>query len=147
MTRLRFTAIAACLLATATLSACAGADHQSSLGASPRPQCAGFSTLIYFEPDSANILPSATPILRDVVERIEACRAAGGEVTRIAITAFPDRTAGRQEARSEIDARGRTARDGLVAAGAPRSAIRIRRHVDADGQLMQRRAEIAVEMW
>ena len=140
-----FSAIAAALLATA-VGACAGALPQHT-GISPRPECAGFSALLYFEPDSADLLPAGTPILRDVMSRVEACRAAGGELSRMTITAFPDRSGGRQEARSEIDARARTARTALVEAGAPRSAILIQRPTDLDGQLMQRRAEIAIEMW
>lgn len=135
------------LLAVALLAACAGRDNQPPQAASPRPECANFTALIYFEPDSTDLLPAATPILRDIMARIGACRSAGGELTRIAIVAFPDRTSGRHEARSEIDARARTAREALIAAGAPNSAIRIRRPIDPDGQLMQRRAEIAIEMW
>jgi hypothetical protein len=147
MAGVRFRAIAANLLAAAALSACAGHEPQPQLGVSPRVECASFTALLDFEPDSADLLPAATPILRDVTERIQGCRAVGGELTRIAITAFPDRAGGRQESRWEIDARARTAREGLIAAGAPRSAIRIRRHADADNQLMQRRAEISIEMW
>jgi outer membrane protein OmpA-like peptidoglycan-associated protein len=149
MTNPRFGSIAASLVAAMVLSACAGhaLPQPQHEGASPHPDCASFTTLLYFDPDSADLLPSATPILRDVARRIETCRAAGGELTRITVTAFPDTSGNRQERQSEINVRASTARDGLVAAGVDRAAIVIRRHTEAGGQLMQRRAEVAVELW
>lgn len=143
----RLLVCAASLWAVGVLSGCAGGRLEQNQGLSPRPACASFTALIYFQADSADLLPSATPILRDVVDRIEACQAAGGELSRIRVTAFPDRSGGRQERRYEVGARARTARTALIIAGAPRSAISIQRPGAIDDHMMQRRAEISIEMW
>lgn len=137
---------AAALVSIALLAGCVGPRASEREGVSPRPECAPFRATLYFEPDSSALLPAATPILRDLADRIAVCRAAGGELTRVVVAAFPDRSARRAEARSEVAARAQTARDALVAAGLPRSAIRIRNRTD-EAQLMQRRAEIEVSMW
>lgn len=134
----------------AALNACASQPQEAARGPSPRPECALANGVIYFDQDSATLSAASTPVIRELVERLAACRAAGGDALRISVTAYPDRDATRRESRAEVEARARSVRNALVQAGAPAALIRIERYrerPDEGEQIMQRRAEVELELW
>lgn len=140
---------AAAIAAAFVLSACAAMQQTAApaRGPSPRAECAPASATLYFDPDSAAILGISTPILQEIAGKIAACRTAGGELVRVAITAYPDAEGNRRQQDSQLRARARSVTEALVQAGVPGDKITTTRARPADAQLMQRRAEIAVEMW
>ena len=143
-------AIIAGLALSAATGGCALRQQAPQLGPSPRAECAASHATLYFAQDSAELSPASTPIIRDVLAGIATCRAAGGELKGISVVGYPDRTSGRTEGNVEILARARMVRDALIAAGAAASAIRIerpRRDAVSAENVMQRRAEIAVDLW
>ena len=128
------------------VGACASFSPASAPGPSPRADCPTTHNVLYFQEDAATLSPSASPILREIMEQISACRTAGGDVQRIIVVAYPDRSAGRQEGNTSIQERANMVRDALISAGAPAARIRIERPRSSSetGQIMQSRAEIEV---
>ncbi|MBX3510505.1 MAG: hypothetical protein KF700_04840 [Hyphomonadaceae bacterium] len=114
---------------------------------SPRAECAPATATIYFTEESATLQPLSRPILEDLVTRIRACEAAGGELRGVVVTGYPDRTAGAGAARAEMDARNARVREALVELGVPTARITTRLGRSQRGAIMQRRAEVAADLY
>lgn len=139
-------ALLATVALSAALGACAWRQQTGDLGPSPRPECATSTSALYFEPTADVLTAPSAPIIREVMERIAVCGAAGGELQRIVVIAYPDRGAGRREAQAAVRARADAVREALIAAGAPANRIEIRQRPDGT-QIMQRRAEVEIVQW
>jgi outer membrane protein OmpA-like peptidoglycan-associated protein len=139
-------ALLATIALSAALGACAWRQQGEDLGPSPRPECATSTSTLYFEQTADELTATSAPIIREVTERVAACSAAGGELRRIVVIAYPDRGAGRREARAAVRARADAVREALIAAGAPADRIEIGQRPDGT-QIMQRRAEVEVVQW
>lgn len=133
------------LTGSLTASACAGWPTTRPIA---RAECAPQSDTIYYSYQADDLDASAEPIIHRIAERVAACRAAGGELTRITITAFPNRTDTTVGGDQTAQVRGRAVFDALVAAGLPAKRIKLtnyRRELDNPNQIMRRRAEISTE--
>ena len=141
-------ALAAVLCACATPEAAQTAAPTAAAAGpvSPRPDCAPADATIYFEPDSATIRGASGPILRELVEKIAACRTAGGELRHINVVAYSDATGSPTERQTLARAREDATREALVAAGAPVAAIQYD-HDRPATSVMQRHADITLDMW
>ncbi|MET0183298.1 MAG: hypothetical protein ABW199_10465 [Caulobacterales bacterium] len=110
--------------------------------------CGSSSERVYFNDDSEDLPPDAQPILLHVVRSIDQCRAAGGELDRVSIVAFPDRGETGDSADQLADARAVKVKDAITVAGAPANKIEIidfrARREDPD-RVMRRHATIRVE--
>ena len=126
--------------------ACAGFDPAPAPEASPRPECAPQTVTIYFTEESATLQPLSDPLLGRLMEQVNACTAAGGELRELRVTAYPDRGASRASAEAEMRARAARVRAALVEAGAPNEKIRIVRPRGESG-VMQRRAEVTADLF
>lgn len=138
----------AALSAAFVCAACVSTPERD--GPSPRAECANETATIYFEPDAASLPEPSARLVADLVQRMNACTGAGGEVERVSIVSFPDERASRREANAEMDARAAVVRDALTRLGVPAYKIVTRdysRRTDGERAIMQRRAEIHVEMW
>lgn len=144
MNRLGVFLSAAALAALA--SACAGFDPAPPAAVSPRAECAPASVTIYFTEESATLQPLADPLLGRLMEQVNACTAAGGELRTLNITAYPDSRGSRSAQEAEMRTRAARVRAALVEAGAPDGKIRIVRP-RADGGVMQRRAEVSADLF
>jgi len=127
--------------------ACAGFDPAPDAPVSPRAECASQSVTIYFPEESATLQPLSDPLIGRMMEHVNACTAAGGELRQIRVTAYPDSRGNRARGEAEMRERGARIRAALVEAGAPNSAIRIVRPRGEHGTIMQRRAEIVADLW
>ncbi len=127
--------------------ACAGFDPAPDAPISPRAECAPQSVTIYFPEESATLQPLSDPLISRLMEHVNACTAAGGELRAIRVTAYPDSRASRGQADLEMRERGARIRAALIEAGAPSSAIRVVRPRGELGSIMQRRAEIVADLW
>jgi outer membrane protein OmpA-like peptidoglycan-associated protein len=128
-------------------AACAGFDPAPPATPSPRPECAQASVTIYFTEESATLQPLTDPLVGSLMERVNACVAAGGEVREIRILAYPDRGSGRAAAEAEMRARAARVRAALQGAGAPAEKIRVVRPRGDSGAIMRRRAEVTADLW
>lgn len=128
------------------LGACAWRQQAEGLGPSPRAACAPSTSILYFEHTDDVLTAASAPIIRETAERIAACGAAGGELRRVVVVAYPDRDAERPEARASVRARANAVREALIGAGIPAARIEISQRRD-DTQIMQRRAEVEVFQW
>ena len=129
--RLAFAAAAALGLA-----ACATAPVETS-AAPARPECAAYDATIYFEEGQVSLPAAATPVLRETMDRIAACRAAGGALKRVDVIAHADRPATDAAAKADVRARARVVRQGL---------IEVSRNAPRETEVMQRRATISVTL-
>lgn len=136
------------VLAALSLGACASVPFMTaSEDAAPaRPQCAPYRATIYFERDSASLPPASTPILREVMDKIAACRAEGGDLKRIVVESHADQPASDSAAKADVRARALVVRQALIEVGAPRRAVQISNAAPRETEVMQRRTTIAVEM-
>ena len=133
--------------ALAALAAgCAGFNPAPPVAASPRAECAPAGVTIYFTEESATLQPLADPLIGRLMEQVNACTAAGGELRAIAITAYPDSRGSRSSREAEMRARAARVRAALVEAGAPNDKIRVVRP-RGEGGVMQRRAEVTADLW
>lgn len=130
------------MFACVALAAAAGTAGADTV----RPECANYSATIYFEEGAVALPASATPLLREAMDRIGSCRTAGGRVKRIVVTPRADGTGVDTDARAIVRARGQVLRKALIEVGAPRRAIRVARPAGHDAEPMQRRTEFVVEM-
>lgn len=138
-----------CLSASALAvlaSACAGFDPAPPAVVSPRAECAPASVTIYFTEESATLQPLADPLLGRLMEQVNACTGAGGELRAITITAYPDSRGSRSSREAEMRTRAARVRTALVTAGAPDDKIRIVRP-RGEGGVMQRRAEVSADLF
>lgn len=138
----RFASAAAAALG---LAACATAPVETSTTPA-QPECAAYNATIYFEEGQVSLPAASTPILRETMDRIAACRAAGGALKRVDVVAHADRTAADAAAKADERARAQVVRQGLIEVGVPRAAIRINRNAPRETELMQRRATISVTL-
>jgi outer membrane protein OmpA-like peptidoglycan-associated protein len=132
--------------ALAALAACAGLEAAPTPGLSPRAECAPASVIIYFNEESATLQPLANPLIGQLMEQVNACTAAGGELRGIDIVAYPDSGSTRADAEVEMRARAARVRAALEQAGAPGDKIRFVRRRAAAG-VMQRRAEVTADLF
>ena len=143
MNRLALSLSVAALAALA--SACAGFDPAPTPEPSPRAECAPASATIYFTEESATLQPLADPLIGRLMEQVNACTSAGGELRSIAVIAYPDGQGGRGAREAEMRMRAARVRAALVEAGAPNDKIRTVRP-RGEGGIMQRRAEIIADL-
>lgn len=127
---------------------CASMSNAPPPAPSPRAACAPAEATIYFTEDSATLQPLSTPLLQDLLDRAGACRAEGGELRAITITAYADPGARRSEADAQVQTRGARISAKLVELGARESDIHIRRGGRSNrGSIMARRAEVAIDLY
>mgnify|MGYP002625143124 CR=1 FL=1 len=131
----------------ALAAACAGFEMAPQDPPSPRPECNDASVTIYFPEESATLQPLADPLLTQLMQRVNACQGAGGELREIRIVAYPDSGANRSMREAEMRMRGARVRAALVAAGAPEDKIRVVRPRGDLRQVMQRRAEVTADLF
>jgi len=127
-------------------AACAGFDPAPTPEPSPRAECAPQSVTIYFTEESATLQPLADPLIGRLLEHVNACTGAGGELRRLVIVAYPDNGANRSAREAEMRMRAARVRAALIEAGAPNDKIRVVRP-RGEGGIMQRRAEISADLW
>lgn len=140
-------ALVVSMAALAALAGCAGFDPAPDREVSPRAECAEASVTIYFTEESATLQPLSDPLIGRLMERVNACTAAGGELRRVTITAYPDRSSGRSAQEAEMRTRAARVRLALEEAGAPADKIRVLRPRGEGGGIMQRRAEVVADLW
>ena len=143
----RFGMRAAAFSALLLAGACAGFDLAPDPAPSPRAECASETVTIYFQEESATMQPLSDPLIVRLMERANACTAAGGELRELRIAAFPDRGARGGDADLETRERAAQVRAALLAAGAPPDKIRVVRPRAERGAIMQRRAEVTAILW
>lgn len=128
-------------------AACAGFDPAPAATPSPRPECVQTEVTIYFTEESATLQPLTDPLIGSLMERVNACTAAGGEVREIRIVAYPDRGASRAAAEAEMRTRAARVRAALGEAGAPADKIRVVRPRSEAAGVMGRRAVVTADLW
>ena len=129
------------ILALASVAACAGFNPAPPSEPSPRAECAPASVTIYFTEESATLQPLADPLLGRLLQQVNDCTSAGGELRGITITAYPDNSGSRSSREAEMRLRA-----ALVEAGAPDDKIRVVRP-RSDSGVMTRRAEVNADLW
>ncbi len=139
--------VAVCVLAAPfTTTACASLP----LFASPaRPECESKSHVIYYGYQEDDLRASTEPMIQLIAEQVAACQKAGGELQRVSIVGFPNRTDNSVGGDATAAARGQAVLAALVGAGIPAEKVSLVDHrLEAEdiNQPMRRRAEIAVEM-
>jgi len=143
------------VLAVAAVLVCAGCATSEqapadavATGPSPRAECASASATVYFTAESPTVQPITRPLLRDLLARVAACEAAGGELRSIQILTQADPSASRADADALVRERNRRVREVLVELGAPADRIRMERAPrPRSGAVMARRSEVTLHLY
>jgi hypothetical protein len=141
------------LIATAVASAgCATTQTTSPSPApttvsppSPRPECATAHVTLYFTEAVASDQPVVAPLLQDLMDRVHACEAAGGELRGITIATSADPGQSAREAAEQVRRRQDRVRDALVSLGVP--ADKIHGRTEGADAVMGRRADITADLY
>jgi hypothetical protein len=113
---------------------------------SPRAECAPAQVTLYFGEQVASDEPVVTPLLNQLMERIHACEAAGGELRVLTIVASADPGQRARAARDQVRRRQARVRAVLVDMGAPADKI-VYSAAPPSTEIMGRRAEITADLY
>ncbi|MBI1186561.1 MAG: hypothetical protein GC206_04405 [Alphaproteobacteria bacterium] len=143
---------AACAAAALALAGC-GTMRMPWSGASAQERaaaCGETSFAVYFEPESAALASGAETIIQQGVGPLETCRAAGGELVRATVRAYPDEAMlDGPDATRLVYARTEAVVAALVGAGLPPTQVvgyDHRANPTAVMSIMRRQAEVKLEM-
>ena len=136
------------VLGLLALSACANIPLIGD--GAPRPECEEPVITVYFEPGRDALPDTAAPLIRHAKEAVDQCRAQGGRLHRVVVTAFPDAETEGADADRAALGRAEAVVAALVEAGLPPSkvvAVDYRRAAEDDvTHVMRRHADISLRM-
>lgn len=139
-------ALGACAQTVSDVQPAAVATQAAPSAPSPRPECAPAHVTLYFGEQVASDEPVVTPLLNQLLERVHACEAAGGELRALSIATTADPGQSARAARDQVRRRQERVRAVLVDMGAPADKI-VYSAVAPSDQIMGRRAEITADLY